>query len=183
LSEAIEGILEFLKKAGKLKGLQRTGWLESGVDDPESVAEHMFRTALATMLLSDLKGYDTCKAVRMALLHDLIEVEIGDLTPTQKAELEGLNTEEDKAMKFLLSGLPKEISEAYLISWKELRDEVSTEARLVANVDRLEMLLQAFEYEERGVDPYRLDHFWEIEIKEGAASEFAKALSRKRDST
>jgi hypothetical protein len=28
-----------------------------------------------------------------------------------------------------------------------------------------------------------LDLFWEIEIKEGTASEFAKALSRKRDST
>ena len=78
------GLIEFISEVGRLKRLPRTGWVESGVPDPESVADHSFRVALLTLVLADLKGLDALKAVRMALIHDLGEAETGDLTPARR---------------------------------------------------------------------------------------------------
>ena len=69
----MEGILEFLRAVGGLKGLTRRGWLEAGIKNPESVAEHSYRTAVLAMILADLQGLDAEKAIRMALLHDMAE--------------------------------------------------------------------------------------------------------------
>ncbi|MFN3621922.1 MAG: HD domain-containing protein, partial [Nitrososphaerales archaeon] len=80
----MEGILKILRKAGRLKQIQRTGWkTKIHIVDAESVADHSFRVGLAAMLLSDLIGLDTIKVVRMALIHDLAESVIGDLMPDQ----------------------------------------------------------------------------------------------------
>jgi putative hydrolases of HD superfamily len=65
-------IKALMLNAGKLKELKRTGWVESEVSDPESVADHSYRVALLTMVLSDKEGLDTLKAVRISLLHDLV---------------------------------------------------------------------------------------------------------------
>jgi putative hydrolase of HD superfamily len=176
-----ENILDFLKEAGRLKKLPRTGWTQSGVEDPESVADHTFRTTLISLIISDLQGLNSDKAVRMALLHDLAEIEVGDLTPNQKEGMEGDHIlAEDRAMEDLLSILPDDIVEIYTETWKEYRRGDSPEARLVAGADRLEMLIQAQEYTEEGVDPPCLAHFWETEIKGGVVSDLAEALRKKR---
>ncbi len=152
-------IRSLLEKAGKLKEIKRTGWVESGVPEPESVADHSYRVALLAMTLSDNKGLDTLKTVRMALLHDLAESEVGDLTPRQK---QGNHGElESEAMRAILSELPDEIGKLYLDAWDEYQSNESQEARLVHNADKLEMLVQAKEYEEKGL---KLDQFWETEI-------------------
>jgi putative hydrolase of HD superfamily len=152
-------IRSLLEKAGKLKEIKRTGWVESGVLEPESVADHSYRVALLAMTLSDNKGLDTLKTVRMALLHDLAESTIGDLTPRQKQG--NHETLESEAMKQILETLPQNVRELYLETWKEYQKNESPEARLVHNADKLEMLVQAKEYEEKGV---KLDQFWETEL-------------------
>lgn len=152
-------IRSLLEKAGKLKEIKRTGWVESGVPEPESVADHSYRVALLAMTLSDNKGLDTLKTVRMALLHDLAESTIGDLTPRQKQG--NHETLESEAMKQILETLPQNVRELYLETWKEYQKNESPEARLVHNADKLEMLVQAKEYEEKGV---KLDQFWETEL-------------------
>lgn len=148
-----------MRSAGKLKELKRTGWIESGVPQPESVADHSYRVALLAMTLSDQKGLDTLKTVRIALLHDLAESEVGDLTPRQKQ----VNHEdlESEAMKEVLSELPGEIRKLYLDAWDEYQRNETPEAKLVHNADKLEMLIQAKEYESKGS---KLDQFWETEL-------------------
>jgi HD domain len=42
----LEGLTNFLYEMGLLKRYKRTGWLVAGVDNPESIAEHSFRTAI-----------------------------------------------------------------------------------------------------------------------------------------
>jgi putative hydrolase of HD superfamily len=161
----LEDLLNFLILAGKLKKLPRTGWLESGIKDPESVADHSFRTALIGLLISDLEGLDSEKVTRMALIHDLAEVKIGDLTPMQKKAEH--NVSEDEAMKSLFSMLPMSIAEKLRIAWNELLKGASPEAKIVDQADKIEMLLQAMEYENEGIEPNKLDHFWQIELAEG----------------
>ena len=155
----IMDIKGLMRSAGKLKELKRTGWVESCVPDPESVADHSYRVALLAMAISDHEGLDSLKTVRMALLHDLAESTVGDLTPRQK---QGNHGElESEAMRGILSTLPEKISKLYLESWEEYQSNETPEARLVHNADKIEMLIQAKEYESKGS---KLDQFWETEI-------------------
>ncbi len=177
----MDSLLDFITAVGRLKRIPRTGWVESGIDDPESVADHSFRTAITAMLLSDLQGSDTERVVRMALLHDLVEAEIGDLTPEQK-ELRGSEylKEEAMAMEGLLSTLPEELSSSYGALWEELRNGVTREAEVVSQADRVEMLLQALEYEEAGADPKTLERFWQAQSFDGLPSILVEAIEKRK---
>ncbi len=168
-----DGLIDFIAEAGRLKRLPRTGWVESGIPDPESVADHSFRVALIALVLADMQKLDTLKAVKMALLHDLAESEIGDLTPTQKGSDEaGFRQREDEAMSRVLSKLPADIQASYCSAWWEFSEEKTPEARLVRDCDKLEMVIQALEYQKAGGDRSKLMRFWHAEIN----GDEAKAL-------
>ena len=64
--------------------------------------------------------------------------------------------------------------------WYELREASSPEAELVARADKAEMLLQASEYEEKGVDPARLERFWHSMVGDGLASELLREIRRRK---
>ena len=177
----MEGIIEFLRAVRRLKGLPRTGWLEAGVKDPESVAEHSYRTAVLAMMLADLQELNAEKAIRMALLHDLAEAETGDMTPEQKRHRgPAYSRDEDEAMTRILSTLPTSLAEWYQSLWEEYRKGASPEAETAIQADKLEMMLQALEYEETGIDPSRLDRFWHGEVGGGLPSELVGLMMRKR---
>jgi putative hydrolases of HD superfamily len=160
-----ERLIEFIAEAGKLKRLPRTGWVESGVPDPESVADHSFRVALIALVLADASGLNSLKVVRMALLHDLAEAETGDLTPTQKnAAPESARRAENQAMEGILGNLPEAIRGVYRDIWYEFSESNTEEARLVRDADKLEMVIQASEYHGSGGEGAKLMRFWHAEI-------------------
>ena len=68
---SLQNLVKFFGIAGKLKRIPRSGWVEVGVQQPESVADHTFRTSILCMIYSDLEGLDELKLLRMALIHDL----------------------------------------------------------------------------------------------------------------
>ncbi len=177
------GLIDFIAAAGRLKRLPRTGWVESGVPDPESVADHSFRVALIALVLADENGLDSLRAVRMALLHDLAEAETGDLTPSQKeADPEGFRRAEDAAMDKLLEKLPEAIRGTYRAAWREYSEASTDEARLVRDADKLEMVMQASEYQGEGGDRRKLMRFWHASIngeEARAVRDAVKARSRK----
>ncbi len=141
----LDNLVEFFRMPGLLKRVPRSGWVEVGVDSPESVADHTFRTAILCMIFSDLEGLDRLKMLQMALIHDLPEVIIGDLTPSERTE--EAREREDAAMKQLLSLLPERLQERYLKIWLEYRECKTREANAVRELEKLEMALQAREYE------------------------------------
>jgi len=152
-----EELLNFLSIAGKLKTIPRTGWVESGVENPESVADHSYRTALTAMLLSDMEGLDTCRVMLMALLHDLAESEMGDITPMMKQEdhLE----QENRVMKKILNRFSEPLRQHYWEVWREYQEKKSPESVLVHDADKIDMVLQAYEYQQRSPND-KLDRFW-----------------------
>ena len=156
-----DNLLDFLLVAGKLKTIPRTGWVDSGVDEPESVADHSYRTALTAMMLSDSMGLDTCKVMRMALLHDLAEAETGDITPMMKIpnhlELE------NEAMRTILSSLDEAQRAVYWEAWLEYQRKESPEAILVHDADQIDMILQAYEYMSKSPNT-KLDRFWHAKV-------------------
>lgn len=139
-------IEDFLKTAIKLKAIPRQGWINKlGIKAPESVADHCYSMAVMAMIFSDLKKLDTEKILKMTLLHDLAEAITGDLTPddvtkTKKEKLE------NHAMKKILANLPKPLKTEYGKLWMEYQQNNTKEARLLHQIDKLEMALQAKSY-------------------------------------
>jgi len=150
-------LVAFFKKAGQLKKVSRSGWIRVGIKSPESVADHTFRTALLCMVFSRLEGLDELKMLQMALIHDLPEVIVGDLTPSEKVKANKKN--EEDAMKSLLAFLPKEVRCRYIEVWHEYANGETVEAKAVRQLEKLEMALQAREYEESRVAKESLELF------------------------
>jgi putative hydrolase of HD superfamily len=155
----LRNLVKFFEAAGSLKRTLRSGWVEVGIRNSESVADHTFRTAILCMVYSDLDGLNELKLLRMALLHDLPEAIIGDLTPSKKTT--GSKKEENVAMNHILSFLPKEQREKYMTDWNEYQEGKTRDAKAVRQLEKLEMALQAKEYEEAGSTRQSLKRFIE----------------------
>ncbi|RLG01143.1 MAG: hypothetical protein DRN49_01930 [Thaumarchaeota archaeon] len=143
-------IIKLHEYISRLKELRRTGWIQRGVKNPETVASHSYAVALLTMIIADLRGLNVLDAVKMALIHDLAESIIGDLTPKMKAELKDLEERERRFFEDLVKLMPKKLAETYLDIWRRFskgEDEVS---KLVREVDKLERGLQAIKYLRKG---------------------------------
>jgi putative hydrolase of HD superfamily len=141
---SLENFMKFLEIIGILKRTQRTGWIDVRVCQPESVADHTFRTAFLCMLYADIEDLDTLKLLRMALIHDLPEARIGDLMPSEKT-MEAKQNEEIE-IRQILSLLPEKQREKYLAVWNEYQEGKTKEAKAVHQLDKIEMALQAKEY-------------------------------------
>lgn len=147
-------ILQLALVSGKLKRLPRTGWGMSNVKNPESVAEHSFRVGLLAMSLAGELGLSQEKSMKMALVHDLAEAEIGDIV-IQRGDKILVNADEkhEKEHDAMVKIANETKLDELVILFKEYSLQESPEAQLVKQVDRLEMLIQAYEYEqEQGID-------------------------------
>jgi putative hydrolases of HD superfamily len=153
-------LVRFFVRSGRLKAERRRGWVKKlGLSDPESVADHSYRTALMTMVISDSRGLDTGKALRLALLHDLPEAVAGDAMPEERSGK--LKTAiETKAMRQLLKDLSPGVGSLYRAAWLEFVNGKSEEARLVRQLDKLEMAIQAWEYAKDSGDHESAREFW-----------------------
>ena len=153
-------ILNFFRRVIELKTVPRQGWKDKlGLNDVESVAEHTYSTAILSMIFSDLQGLDTEKIIKMALIHDLAESVIGDLTPDQIPKNKK-NKLENTTMKQILKNLPKKISDNYYDIWNEYQKNSTDESILLHEIDKLEMGLQAKFYQTKGVSKKNLRSFF-----------------------
>ena len=150
-------LVKFLEISGILKQTQRTGWVDIGVCTPESVADHTFRTAVLCMLYSDLNNLDTTKMLKMALIHDLPEAVIGDLMPSQKTAK--TKKDEKDAICDILGLLPEKQRAEYFAIWTEYEQGKTKEAKAAQQLDKIEMVIQAKEYEKMGHDKKSLERF------------------------
>lgn len=95
---------------------------------------------------------DIHKCTRMALLHDVAEAVVGDITPrdgvgkAEKGRREGASM--DWIMGRLLGGQGQRVvGEELRALWQEYEDDVTAEARFVHDVDKFELMCQMVEYE------------------------------------
>lgn len=137
---------ELAREAMELKEVDRAGWKRIGVTHPESVAAHSWGVALLALLRCP-PGLDREKLLAMAILHDLAEVRVGDLTPFDGVTKEEKHRREREAMDVLLADRPD-----LRALWDEAEAGVSPEARLLKDLDRAEMGVQAERYATLGHD-------------------------------
>lgn len=141
-------LLRFLRVAGELKRTVRAGWALRGIPHPESVADHTFRVCLLALVLSRDADppLDRERALAMALVHDLAESTVGDITPYDGIPAAEKHRREREALAELCKVLG---SGEILALWEEYQAGATPEARFVRELDKLETVLQATEYEAR----------------------------------
>ncbi|KIM33021.1 hypothetical protein M408DRAFT_190844 [Serendipita vermifera MAFF 305830] len=149
--DSLQDKLAFFHILEELKTQKRTGWVNHKIPNPESISDHMYRMAVLAMCSED-PNLDIAKCVMLAVVHDLAEAQVGDITPdegftdAQKRQLE------ENAMKNfvneMLHGSPIAAQRIFSL-WQEYEERKTPEARFVKDLDRLEMALQAREYERR----------------------------------
>jgi putative hydrolase of HD superfamily len=144
------GIAAFGYELGVLKRIRRSSWWHAGVRDPESVAEHSLRVAQLAALLAAEEGADPGKASLLAIFHDSQEVRTGDLPHTAKRYLAKPDARAVTADQ--TTSLPASSKEMVRSAVDECEAGESPESRCARDADKLEMILQAVEYRDIGVE-------------------------------
>lgn len=136
----IDQVLDFITEAAKLKRVLRKT-LTYHEERYENSAEHSWHLVLATLAFKDFANgpVDLLKCMKMAVLHDLVEIDAGDImiyhASANKFE------EELVAAKKIFSLLPKEQEEEFLNLWIEFEKKETMEAKYVGSIDRFLPLL------------------------------------------
>jgi len=118
-----------------LKDVLRQGWVNAGVESPESVAAHSWGMAvLALKLCPD--DLDLEHVLKLCLVHDLPEVVVGDLTPQDDVSTK--SADERAAME--------QLAPEWVSLFDEYEQQATPEAVFVKSLDKLDMALQAKVY-------------------------------------
>ncbi|XP_063700315.1 5'-deoxynucleotidase HDDC2 [Culicoides brevitarsis] len=155
--------VKFLELVGGLKHIKRTGWVLRDVKDCESISGHMYRMSVMTFLLEknpENENLDRVKCMEMALVHDLAEAVVGDITPYCGISREEKQQRELEAMKDIAK-LTNSGSDKLMELFHEYEKGETPEAKFVKDLDRLDLIMQAFEYEKRDENPERLQEFFD----------------------
>ena len=202
----MKDLLNFLIEVGKLKRKPRRGWQVHQFKNPETTAEHIFRTAIASWVLGRRKNLNQERVIKLALVHDLCEVYAPDITPydpllpkdkakalevlkkwpkfTPELKLKRYNEKyktESVSLDKLISSLPSGLRAEVKNLWLDFEKGLTKEGRFVKQIDKAENLLQGMEYGKKyGKIQKKLWMRWAKEIlDDSTAIEFMKEIEDK----
>lgn len=135
-------------ETGLLKLSKRTGWWICGVKDPESIAEHSFRTAIIASLLAGMEGADPARATYLAVWHDSQETRVGDIPHLGRRYLDAASNEAVTADQ--ITGVPAVVADQLRALIEDYEHGDSLEVQCAHDADKLECLFQAVEYRDTG---------------------------------
>ncbi|KAH3669499.1 hypothetical protein OGAPHI_001620 [Ogataea philodendri] len=178
----------FYQIVSLLKSQKRTGWVDHQVPNPESIADHMYRMSIIAMSLSKdafSQTPDLAKCAKIALVHDIAESLVGDIVPHDaNVDKTEKNRREYSTIVYLsevIQPYNKAFSEEIVELWLDYENQRNFEATIVKDIDKYEMLIQAFEYEKSTHKP--LDEFFRSRalIKHPEIQSLADSLLEERD--
>jgi len=207
VKKELENILDFLLEIGKLKGMPRLYWLANGIENPETVAEHIFSVALTCWVLGkEKKDLNMEKMLKMALCHELSAVYTGDTIPyieelpkdpkkrkeilkkwprlpkkEKKKRFEREYRKEKRCLLKLTKKLDPELRKEIVELWEDYRKVKSPEASFLIQVNTLAVLLQGLLYQKKYRE-YITDPLWEWAFErcnDPIALNFLEALKEK----
>ncbi|MFJ8645472.1 HD family hydrolase [Streptomyces sp. NPDC093546] len=172
MAEDLSAVARFLYEAGTLKHTRRTGWWMAGVRDPESVAEHAWRTSLIASVIAKLEGADPARAALLAVWHDSQETRTGDVNYLGKKYAAQADPEAVTADQ--VAGMPEVLASAVRELVAEYEAKKSPEAVCARDADKLECMLQGLEYKEQG---YGNAQRWVENSRDRLVTDTAKRLA------
>lgn len=145
-SARLSAQLAFLTEADRLKGVLRASRI-SGEGRRENSAEHSWHVALYALILegSAGPGVEIARVIRMMLIHDLVEIDTGDV-PIHSANGQAHNSSaqqalEARAAERLFGLLPPDQAAELRALWQEFEAGESPDARFARALDRLQPVM------------------------------------------
>lgn len=141
-NERLRKQIDFILEADKEKNIFRQTHL-SGNGRRENDAEHAWHMALMIYLLKEYANeeFDLAKAMMMALVHDIVEIDAGDTYAYDPEGLETKEVREEQAAKRIFGLLPEDQGEELKSLFEEYEANETPEARFVRVMDNFQPLL------------------------------------------
>lgn len=136
----------FLNEADRLKSVLRATTLCDG-SRRENSGEHSWHLALYAMVLSDHTPPDVSidRVIRMLILHDLVEIDVGDVpihsaNGTAHASMETVAAERQAADR-IFGLLPPDLATQFRALWDEFEAAQSPDALFAKSLDRVQPVM------------------------------------------
>ncbi len=128
----------FLLELDKLKTVFRRNYLADG-SRTENDAEHSWYFAVAALLFAEhaAEPVDLGRVMRMALVHDVVEIDAGDTFIYDEAAKQGQAERERRAAERLFGLLPEDQARDFLTLWHEFEAGATPESRYARAIDRV----------------------------------------------
>lgn len=142
MRERMKSQLEFIVEVDKIKTILRRN-LTIVDKRRENDAEHSWHIALMVPLLMEYieEDVDILKVMKMAIIHDLVEIDAGDTYAYDVKGYEDKREREVAAADRIFNMLPEDQAKEITDLWYEFEDEKTIEARYACCVDRLQPLI------------------------------------------
>ncbi len=142
--ERLAAQLRFVAEIDVLKSVIRQTTLMDG-SRRENDAEHSWHLAMMALLLAEhAPAADPVRAAKMLLVHDIVEIDAGDVFFFDAAGMVGQAERETAAAERLFGLLPADQGDELKGLWEEFEDRRTADARFARAIDRLQPLLQNF---------------------------------------
>ena len=134
---SVEQCVRFLLELDQLKKVIRKTKITGGERD-ENSAEHSWQIALMALALEPYAEEPVVidRVVRMLLLHDVGEIDVGDVIVYAKVDAAQRSAEELSGVKRVVGTLPQEQAAPLIELWKEFEAAQTPEARFAHAMDR-----------------------------------------------
>jgi putative hydrolase of HD superfamily len=139
----VERTLAFFMEIDRLKGVERRNWLADG-SRRENTAEHSWHLGMAVLVMAPFatEPFDLARAMSMALVHDIVEIDAGDTFAYDQGDALASKQEREIAAADRLFGLlPAAMGARLRDLWDEYERGDTPEARYVMAVDRMAPML------------------------------------------
>ncbi|MCG7518248.1 HD domain-containing protein [Ruegeria sp. Ofav3-42] len=143
MTERLSAQIEFLKRADSLKSVDRANTL---LDQSrfENSAEHSWHLALWALMMEPLAGDDVSidRVIRMLLLHDLVEIIVGDHPIHLETDWQAVERAERAAASTLFGLLPNDQTSEFRDLWEEFEADSTPDAKFAKYLDRCQPMFQ-----------------------------------------
>jgi len=132
--------IKFIMEIDKLKVIYRQTTVKEDNNRQENSAEHSWHISLAAIILEEYadKKIDITRVIKMLLIHDIIEIDAGDLFAFEAQENQDLQEiKEKEAAQRLFSLLPQEQEKEFKALWFEFEACISADACFAKSIDRI----------------------------------------------
>jgi putative hydrolase of HD superfamily len=165
--------VNFIFELAQLKRIKHCGVMRAGVDNPDSVAEHVMRAAQIGYILAVMEGDANPERVAcMVLVHDNGEARIGDQERVA-SHYYSIKEAEKLAFADQMKMIDDKIGETWTQYFKEYTDKDTKEGELARDADLLELAFQVKEYVDEG---HEAVGEWIINVEKELRSQSAKTL-------
>ena len=146
MTDRLDAQFAFLNEADRLKSVLRATTLVDG-SRPENSGEHSWHLALYALILADQAGPGVSidRVIRMLLIHDLVEIDVGDVPiHSQNGQAHGsvaTQAAEAKAADRIFGLLPEDLRDDLRALWEEFEAAETPDARFAKSLDRVQPVM------------------------------------------